>query len=251
MLKTFHDGRLFGTTFGRGAPWILALHGWRRTHRDFVGSLGENGVGAEALDAIAVDLPGFGATPPPPEAWGAAQYAEALAPLLSDMCTPVAVLGHSFGGLVALRLAAERPESVRALVLTGVPRLVSVGPGRMRQRRLFRAGRVAHRLKLLSDESMERLRMRYGSADYRAAQGVMRQVLTRVLAEPNEHFLRAVKCPVELVWGDDDRDAPIEVARTALPAVPDGHLTVCPGAGHLVPLTAPGELRAALERHRQ
>ena len=97
---------------------------------------------------------------------------------------------------------------------------------------------------------MESLRQRYGSPDYRAATGVMRQVLVRTVNETYDDQLRAVSCPVELVWGDDDTEAPLSVAETAAGLLARSNLTVCSGAGHLVPLNAPDALRLAIERHR-
>ena len=100
---------------------------------------------------------------------------------------------------------------------------------------------------------MEAARSRYGSADFRAAQGIMRQVLSRVVAESYEAQLDAVTCPATLVWGDDDPTAPLAVAEAALARLragaPASELIVCPGAGHLLPLTAPGALRRAIQRH--
>src|SRR5436305_1627901 len=66
------------------------------------------------------------------------------------------------------------------------------------------------------------------------------------------------RCPVELVWGDDDTAAPLAVAQAAAdrlgrgpaPASTPAHLTVLPGAGHLTPLTAPDALAAAVQRVR-
>src|SRR5438067_3542048 len=100
MLKAFDDGRLFGAAFGSGPPWVLALHGWRRTQRDWNDVL----VG---LDAIALDLPGFGATPLPDRPWGSPEYAAAVTPVLErEFDGPAVVIGHSFGGRVATHLAA-------------------------------------------------------------------------------------------------------------------------------------------------
>ncbi|HZD66295.1 MAG TPA: hypothetical protein VE152_09375, partial [Acidimicrobiales bacterium] len=63
MLKAYDAGRLFGTRTGTGPAWVLALHGWRRSHRDFDAVLG--GRSGPPVDAVALDLPGFGATPAP------------------------------------------------------------------------------------------------------------------------------------------------------------------------------------------
>jgi pimeloyl-ACP methyl ester carboxylesterase len=242
MLKAFADGRLLGTAHGSTPARVLALHGWGRTHGDFDAVLA-------GLDAVAVDLPGFGATPPPPEPWGAAEYAAAVAPVLDDGDEAGMVLVcHSFGGRVGVHLATIHPSRVRALVLAGVP-LVRRPEAPRRPPWRFRVGRWLHRRRLLSDGRMEALRQRYGSADYRAAQGVMRAVHVRAVNETYEEELRAVRCPVELVWGADDADVPVPVAEAAAALVADARLTVVPGVGHDVPRHAPEALRAAVEQH--
>lgn len=242
MLTAFDGARLFGAAHGTGAPWVLALHGWARTHRDYDGVFGED------LDGIAIDLPGFGATPAPESAWGSPEYAAALAPLLQEMGPPVVVVGHSFGGRVAVHLAAAMPEQVRALVLTGVPLFRPAGaPARPALR--YRVARRLARSGLVGEKRLEQARQRHGSADYRAAQGVMREVLVRLLHEDYGDALAAISCPVELVWGDDDTVVPLEVAERAHEALPGSRLTVCAGAGHLTVLSAPGAVRAAIERH--
>jgi pimeloyl-ACP methyl ester carboxylesterase len=265
MLRSFDGGRLFGVRYGTKPPWLLALHGWQRSHRDFEGVIDQPAGAASALDpdvfdpgaldAVALDLPGFGASPPPPEPWGSVDYARAVAPVAEELAEalggPLVVLGHSFGGRVALALAGSRPELVGALVLTGVPHLVQVGEGgRGRAAVPFRVGRALHRGGLLSDARLERLRHRYGSADYRAATGVMRQVLVRTVNERYDEMLAQLECPVELVWGDDDREAPLAVAELAGQRLHRATVTVSPGAGHLTPLTAAPALRAAALRHR-
>lgn len=252
MLQTFADGRLFGSRTGTGEPRVLALHGWGRTHRDFDAVLRPVG-GAAPLDAVALDLPGFGATPAPADAWGAADYAACVAAVLGEMATPVVVVAHSFGGRAAVHLAAEHPDQVGALVLAGVP-LVRIAP-RRRPAKGYRLVRSLHRLGVLGEDRMERARRRYGSSDYAAASGIMRQVHSRSVGETYEHELDVVSCPVSLVWGDDDETVPLEVAEAARARLRSGHadgnveLVVCAGAGHLLPLTAPGELRKVVEGH--
>ncbi|MGH9082422.1 MAG: alpha/beta fold hydrolase [Acidimicrobiales bacterium] len=244
MLRTFAGGHLFGTRTGTASPVVLALHGWARTHRDFDAVLAPPG--RPPVDAVAVDLPGFGATPPPDVAWGSPAYAEVVAEVVAEMAGPVVVVGHSFGGRVAVHLAAARPDLVRALVLTGVP-LLRTRPA-SRPARRFRAVRALHRAGLVGEERMEGARRRFGSADYAAAQGTMRAVLVETAGESYEQQLDAIGCPVALVWGDDDATVPVAVAEAVAGRLRDARLTVLPGAGHLVPLTAPDALRAVVER---
>jgi pimeloyl-ACP methyl ester carboxylesterase len=243
MLRAFADGRLFGSVTGPSAPRVLALHGWARSHRDFdMVIAGENQV---SLPALALDLPGFGASPPPDSAWGAEEYAEAVGRVLKDMEAPVVVLGHSFGGRVALHLAVRCPERVHALVLTGAPVLRPLGGGGHVAFE-YRVMRRLHRLRILSDSRMETARQGFGSADYKAAHGVMREVLVRAVNESDEAQLDAVRCPVHLVWGADDTAAPLEVAERALAHITRGDLVAHAGVGHLTPLLIPAALRDAV-----
>jgi pimeloyl-ACP methyl ester carboxylesterase len=243
MLKTFAGGRLFGASFGEGRPWVLALPGWTRTHRDFDDLLAN-------YDAISVDLPGFGAAPPPPDAWSTAAYAAYVAPVLDDLAPGAVVLGHSFGGRVAVHLGATHPDRVGALVLTGVPLLRNPAARPPRSPLAFRMGKALQRRGLLGEARIEGMRKRYGSADYRAASGVMRDVLVKAVNETYEAPLAAFPGPIELVWGTEDDQAPIAVAEAALAISARATLTRCPGVGHFVPQQAPDVLRAALERHR-
>jgi pimeloyl-ACP methyl ester carboxylesterase len=251
VLRSLAGGAMYGETWGDAPPAVLVLHGWRRTHADFAASFGPGAPGG-ALPTLAPDLPGFGATPEPPAPWGSGEYAAAVARLLESDDGPgagaaVVVVGHSLGGRVAVRLAAARPDLVAALVLSGAP-LVATSGRRRRAPAAFRLARLARRAHLVGEARMERARRRHGSADYRAAEGVMRDVLVRMVNEGYDDALAALRCPVELVWGDDDAEAPPAVARAVADAVPGSRLTLCPGAGHLTPLTVPAELRAAADR---
>jgi pimeloyl-ACP methyl ester carboxylesterase len=252
MLRSLAGGTLFGESWaGDGYPLVVALHGWGRTHADFARVLGPSSAEV-GPSAVAPDLPGFGATPHPPEVWGSPQYAQAVAAMLRAMAdrSPaqgVVVLGHSFGGRVALALAEADPELVRGLVLTGVPLLRRPG-ARRRPPARYRVVRALNRVGLVGESRMEAARMRYGSDDYRRAEGVMRGVLVRLLSEDYEPVLRSLRCPVELVWGDDDTEVPLSVAEAAQTLIPGASLIVLPGAGHLTPLTVPGELRRSVER---
>ncbi len=252
VLSSFGDGRLFGERTGDGPPWVLALHGWGRSKGDFREVLAPRRTrvadDAGDLAAIALDLPGFGSSPEPPDAWGADQYAAAIAPVLDEMADEVVVLGHSFGGRVALKLACTRPDRIAGLVFAGVP-LYRIG-ARRRPAVGYRLVRGANRVGLVGDGRLEAARRRYGSADYRAATGVLRDVLVKAVGEDYGHDVARVACRVELVWGDGDTVAPPAVATRAAAELAHAHLVLLEGIGHLTPTEAPGELRAALLRLR-
>lgn len=235
-----------GAGGGGGMPLLplLCLHGWGRTRRDLAGI-------ASGRSALLPDLPGFGSSPPPAEAWGAGGYARLVAEVAeADGGGPFIVVGHSFGGKVATCLGAERPDLVAGIVEVGAPLVRLTPPAHPPLR--FRFARLCNRLGLLSERRMEAARLRRGSPDYVAAVGVMRQVLVRSVAESYEPQLAALACPVAFCWGEKDSAATVEVAERAAALVP--HLAsfeVVPGAGHDVHLSHPdavGRAIGAVER---
>lgn len=241
-LISIADGSLFAERYGSSAPKILALHGWGRRGSDFSAALA-------GTDAIALDLPGFGASPAPTEAVGAAGYAELIDPVFEYFDEPPVIVGHSFGGRVAVARQAANPGSARALVLVGAPLVARQG------RSLgvplgYRLIRFAHRAGLISNERMEREKNRRGSMDYRAASGVMRDVLVKAVNESYETELATLKVPVFLQWGEDDAEVPVEVARTAMQIINanggNAELEVLAGIGHHVPMQDPASLQRAV-----
>jgi pimeloyl-ACP methyl ester carboxylesterase len=169
-----------------------------------------------------------------------------MEPLFAEFDLPPVIVGHSFGGRVAVALAAQHPESVSGLVLVGVPLLGRDGP-KPRVPWKYRLIRGARRLGLIPEERLERAKKEFGSADYRAASGVMRDILVTSVNETYERELGKLACPVRLVWGERDSAAPVAIARAALPMIADGSLDVVPEAGHDVHLSHAGRVRAAID----
>ena len=241
-LRSFAGGALFSEVFGSGPPGVLALHGWGRRGTDFKRCLVD-------LPSLAPDLPGFGASPVPDQVIGAQGYADIVAEMLPFFDRPPVLVGHSFGGRVAVNLAANHPDSVGPVLLTGVP-VVRAHP-HPKPSLSYRAIRSLHKIGIVSDKRMEAVRQERGSADYRAASGVMRNVLVKVVNESYEAELADLKSPVLLLWGAEDREVPVSVARTAARIIDESggaaQLEVLEGVGHHVPTEAPEALRQAID----
>ena len=114
---------------------------------------------------IGPDLFGFGATPPPPEPWGSDDYARHLLPLFEEdgvLAERVVIVGHSFGGRVAVRLQRLVPDRDRA---DGALRRASSRPQRppFAPATPYRLIRRLHGLGLIGADRMEAARNRYGS----------------------------------------------------------------------------------------
>ena len=250
MLSSFAGGTLFGERHGEAPLQVLALHGWARTHQDFEGVFADDK--GHTLRAIALDLPGFGATPGLERAMSSRDFAEMIAPILDEASQPVVLVGHSHGGRVAVELASLRPEQVAGIVLVAAPVLRLSSSTKPSWR--YRLARKAHAWHLLSDERFEARRARSGSRDYNAAHGVLRDTLVTIINESFEDELRALRCPIALVWGERDGDVPLSIAerardliRSAGPVAPAVSLVVLEGVGHLVPTSAPSALRTVID----
>ena len=236
MLTSLAGGRLLADKHGATPPAVVALHGWGRTGADFAPIV-------EGLDAVAVHFPGFGTADPPPEAWGTPEYADLVAEAITPFA-PVVVVGHSFGGRVAVRLAANYPNLVSALVLTGVP-LVRLSPT-SRPALSYRIVRWLASKKLVPASVLEKQKRTRGSADYNAAQGIMRDILVTTVNERYEDDLARVTVPVHMVWGENDVAAPMPAGDAASRLIPTATFRVVPGAGHLLEGTLRDEVRAEL-----
>jgi pimeloyl-ACP methyl ester carboxylesterase len=239
VLRAYGDGTMFGEPYGEGPVRVVWLHGWARTAADFKEAatiLAEHGVAS-----VALDLPGFGASPAPERAGGAREYAGLVTPVLREIAQdPVVLVGHSFGGRVACVVAARDADFVRALVLTGVP---LIRHGSSRSPLSYRLLRWSRRRGFVSEAKMEAARQRYGSEDYRNASGIMRDVLVINVNESYEPELIAVTSPVTLLWGELDAVVPEDVAQEASALLRTTHtMKLLPGVGHLVPTQAPLDL---------
>lgn len=218
---------------------LVWLHGWGQSRHALKPLAQRFAVGASCL---LVDLPGFGEAPLPPPDWGTPQYGEMLAEWLGSLGgnAKTVLVCHSFGGRVALRLAAAHPALVDGLVLIA-------GAG-LRRRRTFASRMRAFSLRLvirgarLVDELIQsrladRLRERVGSADYRRA-GALRGVLVRVVNEDLTEKARRVRCPTLLVYGERDDQTPPEFGARFKALIPAAELIVLPGFDHYSILSA-------------
>jgi pimeloyl-ACP methyl ester carboxylesterase len=240
MLQAYGDGTLFGEKYGEGPVRVVFLHGWDRSGKDFAACATE--LAGMDVASVALDLPGFGASPLPLIPGGARLYGELLVPALEELSSgPLVVVGHSFGGRIAAVLGAYHPTLVRGLVLTGAPLVRAITTVKSPLR--YRVVRSLYAKGMVREKRMERARHRYGSADYRNCEGLLRSILVATVNESYEKELARITVPVSLVWGDDDRAVPMQTAARA------AALLNCPHTfrsvafiGHFLPVQSPHEL---------
>lgn len=219
-----------GTNTDPAAPLLVCGHGWGQNHAALLPL-------AETMQAIApsllIDFPGFGASPAPPDAWGTADYADAVAEWLRSVPAGRRVwVGHSFGSRVGLRLAAQHPDLLAGLVLIAAPGLPPRRSLAQQARRKARS--LAFRsLRALVPEgpARDRLRDRFGSTDYRQA-GPMRPILVKTVTEDLAPVARQVHGRTVLIYGERDTETPSEIGERLQQLMPRAELSVLRGLDH-------------------
>jgi len=214
-------------------PSLLLLHGWGAT-KELMTPVAERLPGYRA---VIPDLPGFGATPGPPQAWGVDDYAAWVLTLLDRLGIDSAhVIGHSNGGRIAIALAAAHPERIGRLVLTdsaGIrPRHGFRHHVRVRAFKLLRAASRWSWLPARLRRGLEQRVAHRGSEDYRAASGTLRSSMVRLVNADLRPQLAQLSSSTLIIWGEQDRETPLGDARIMERLIPDAGLVVFEGAGH-------------------
>lgn len=232
MLIRVNDLDTHFTQSGEGNP-VLLLHGWGASAESLANVAKTL---ADQFRVLAIDLPGFGWSPSPSSAWGTRDYATHVEAFMDRTGIPVAsVLGHSFGGRIALALAARAPRRVRNLVLVasagirprhGPGYFVKVGVAKLAKRFLSSPipGRVGGRV-------ASRVYERVGSRDYRSA-GRMRATMVKVVKDDLRELLSSIGSPALIIWGDRDQEVPRSSMEIMARGIKGSRFVVLEGAGH-------------------
>ncbi|MEJ3656741.1 alpha/beta fold hydrolase [Actinomycetes bacterium KLBMP 9759] len=248
------------------AVYVHGLSGSATNWTDLAALLGTRAAG------MAVDLPGFGLSRPlASRDYSPAAHADALLCFIAGHGRPVHLIGNSFGGAIAIVVAARRPELVRTLTLVSPampdrrpdprrisdPRfLLAALPGigararaelaaltpRQRVEQLVAhcfgdpSVAVEHRIAEMEAEVAERRSLEWA---FEAVERTGKAMLASwVLGQSLWSVARRVQAPALVVWGDRDRlVAPRLAARTA--AVLRGKLLMLEGVGHIAQIEAP------------
>ena len=240
--------------WGEAGPWVLLLHGigggsggWDRT-----GPM----LAAAGCRVLAPDLPGYGASPPLPERVTIARYTRMIAGLIEQVSTrPVALIGHSMGGMISLQLTLTEAEMVERLVLvcpTISGRLslsvnLTLAPFAVIERFPVTSWliSVVEPIVNITDSLLRPVlfaaESRITSEDYKLIRAdVRRKGQGRVRAEcfwaMRANSLRGwfgqIDKPALAIWGMEDNIVPLRDASVVAREWPDADLRVIPNAGH-------------------
>ena len=215
---------------------IILLHGWgadSNTMRPLLKFLKNN---TQKLKVISMDFPGFGLSDLPPAPWGINDYAQHLLSFMDGLGIPAAILlGHSFGGRVAIKFAAFHLERVKKLILVD-----SAGIIPKRGINYYSKVLMAKTIKYINFALqkigtkmpfVKKIGSNLGSEDYKHA-GKMRGTFVKVVNQDLKEFMPLIKSQTLLIWGDKDESTPLQDAFIMKTLIPNSSLLVIKGAGH-------------------
>lgn len=222
------------TVAGEGLP-LLMLHGWG-ANIDLVWPLATRLV-AHNMRVYVPDLPGFGGSDEPPQAWSVYEYAAFVKRYLqAQHLDRVYLWGHSFGGRLGLILASDPAPPVIKMVLSNSAGIRSKTPlikqARLSTYKFVRDGLANVGAKGLSDALRKAYNQRYASTDYQQVSGIMRETFVKVVNDDLRSHAARVTVPTLLLWGDQDTDTPVADAHLLEQTIPNAGLHIYPGAGH-------------------
>ncbi|MDO8592529.1 MAG: alpha/beta hydrolase [bacterium] len=207
---------------------LVFLHGWQSEARHL------NNILSNCRNLIALDLPGFGQSQPPKEAWGIADYAEFLKNFLSKLYVNDPILiGHSFGGSIIIKYAA---------LGHGAKKIILIDSSGIRKKTLkkslynilaktFKLGFALPGLNKFTGAARKKFYKKIGSLDY-VNTGGLKKTYQKIISEDLSADLTKISMPTEIIWGEDDREVPLSDARAMNNLIKHSRLHVIKQAGH-------------------
>ena len=175
----------------------------------------------DSCKSIVVDFNGFGETPEPNRPYSVGDYAgEVLSVLEKENIEDTIIVGHSFGGRVALEICAKFPDVARALVL--------VDSAGIKPRR-----KLSYYIKIAMHKTLKKLGFKglKGSKDYQVLSLTMKETFKKVVSYDQTYLLKDINVPTAIFWGKKDKETPLYMARKLNKGIKDSHLFLLDG-GH-------------------
>lgn len=243
--------------WGSGQEEIVLLHGWGKavTLDKHLAPLARL-LAEDGLRVTALEFPGHGQTGKPGEPWGVPEFGRWTAAALDALGIQQATfVAHSFGGRVALWLAANEPGRVRRMVLTGAAGLKrqqtqeeqNASARYQRQKRMLEGVKAVPLLSRGAQALQKALRDRRSSPDYLEADEDMKETFVRIVSQDLRPLLAQIAQPTLLVWGDRDDATPLWMGQEMERTMQDAALVVFEGRGHFAYLEEAGRFAAIVK----
>lgn len=177
-------------------------------------------------NTLVIDLPGFGKSEEPNDPWSIYEYADCLKELIDCLkIKKVILLGHSFGGRIALVYASIYP--VEKLICFGSPYCKELTKLPLKNR-IYKKLKKIFFLRWLANIMKNHI----GSTDYKNASPIMKGVLVKAVNLDLTEDVKKIKCPTLLIWGSLDTAVPVRRAYELEKLIKDAGVVLYEGATH-------------------
>jgi len=229
------------SVIGEGQDVIL-LHGWGGSSKSLA-ALQEK-LATKGFRVYNLDLPGFGLSEFPEKPMHLSDYVELLAEFLTSLGLdrPI-IVGHSFGGKVAVKTAVLKPELLSALVLINVSGLK---PHNSTKKKILapisKPFRLLFSLPVLKYlyAPLRQLYYRFivREKDYYRS-GKLRDTFVNIVNEHLDEELSQVNINTLIIWGAEDKVTPLWMGEKLNREIAGSRLEVVADIGHALPLKQP------------
>ena len=172
---------------------------------------------------LAIDFPPFGKSNVEPQGWSIFSYVQMLMSLCEHLkIKSCDLIGHSFGGRVAIIFAAINCANVHSCILVDA---AGMKPRRTIKYRLSVARYKIRKKMGLSTSS-------FGSDDYKKLSPDMRRVFVDIVGSHLEDYARKIAAPTLIVWGKQDKQTPLYMAKRLSRLIQNSRLEILQDGGH-------------------
>lgn len=233
MTKKVKDLKIEIQQEGKGQD-ILLLHGWGGNIESLKG-LQEN-LSEQGYRVTNISLPGFGNSEAPATAWSLKDFSLFLEELILELKLqkPI-IIGHSFGGKIAMKLSLDHPNLISKLIL--------INTSGIKQKNSLKKGiskSVSKLIGPLLPNSAKRLLYKYvlGETDY-VNSGAMKATMAKIVEEHLDDKVANIEVETLIIWSSDDTYVPLWMGEKLNELIPNSSIKVIEGATHGLPLTDP------------
>jgi pimeloyl-ACP methyl ester carboxylesterase len=215
---------------GEGKPFLI-LHGWN-SNSDRWSEIAEK-ISAKGFKVIIPDLPGFGKSDPLEIPWNTNKYIDWIEKFVEELkLEEFYLLGHSFGGALASKMAVKYPQKVQKLFLVSAAcvRKKTVKKGFFR--RISKIAKLFYFIPYYPIIRKAVYKFIIRKSDYVYVEGIMKETYLNVVSEDLSFHLPFIKVSTIIIWGDKDDYTPISEGYFIERQIRKSKIIVIPGAAH-------------------
>ena len=212
---------------------IVILHGWGSSKEKWL--VVKETLDSKGIKVIVPDLPGFKKETVLPRVWDLDDYEGWFKKFSTKFDEPFFLLGHSFGGRIAIKYAAQNPEKLKGLILVSSAGII---PKRKFARNVV--SKTAKLGKVFSFIPFYKL-FRKGfykyilrRTDYIQAEKLpyLKETFKNIIKEDLRKYFSKIQTQCLIVWGDKDDMTPLSHGRLMAQEIPNSELKILRDIGH-------------------